>query len=427
MNILLLGSGGREHALAWKLTQSRYCSRLFIAPGNPGTATLGTNIPVSATDFDGLKAAVLQHEISMVVSGPETPLVEGMYDRFAADAALAQVKFIGPSALGARLEGSKSFAKAFMLRHHIPTAAYREFTRAQEAEALAYIQGHSLPIVLKADGLAGGKGVVICSTHPEALEEYRLMSSGKFGEAAHTIVIEAFLRGIEFSVFVLTDGLHYKILPTAKDYKRIGEGDEGPNTGGMGAVSPLPFVSPDLMQQVEEKIIRPTIHGLRQENITYTGFIYIGLMLVEDQAWVIEYNCRMGDPETQVVMPCLRNDLAELFIHLGRPSFDEIEILHESFFATTIVLASRGYPGKYEINKPITIDRSRLSGLLFHAGTKQEGQKLLSSGGRVINITATGSTLQEAMHNAGSAAGAVDFENKYFRRDIGADLLKYCP
>jgi len=425
MNILLLGSGGREHALAWKLTQSRYCSRLFIAPGNPGTAVLGTNIPVSATDFEGLKAAVLQHEISMVVCGPETPLVQGMYDRFAADTALAQVKFIGPSALGARLEGSKSFAKAFMLRHHIPTAAYREFTTAQEAEAFAYIQGHSLPIVLKADGLAGGKGVVICGTHEEAINEYRIMSSGKFGEAAHTIVIEAFLRGIEFSVFILTDGQHYKILPIAKDYKRIGEGDEGPNTGGMGAVSPLPFVTPDLMQQVEENIIRPTIRGLRLENITYTGFIYLGLMLVEDQAWVIEYNCRMGDPETQVVMPCLRNDLVELFIHLGSPAFDEIEIIHESLFATTIVLASQGYPADYEINKPISINRSGIKGLLFHAGTMQQGSLLLSSGGRVINITSTGGTLQEAMHNACTSAGEVDFENKYYRRDIGADLINY--
>lgn len=423
MNILLLGSGGREHALAWKLAQSKFCTQLYIAPGNPGTEELGNNIDISIGDFEQVKNAVVQHEISMVVCGPEQPLVDGYGDRFLSDPLLQAVKFIGPTRAGAMLEGSKAFSKSFMNRHKIPTASYREFTAHNQAEAHQYLKDHALPIVLKADGLAAGKGVVICNSNDAAIAEFDEMIQGKFGAAGSKVVVEEFLDGIEFSVFVLTDGEHYKILPEAKDYKRIGLHNTGLNTGGMGAVSPVSFVTDELMQEVERDIVIPTIEGIKEDKIIYHGFIYIGLMVCNGKPYVIEYNCRMGDPETQVVMPRLRNDLVELFMLLGTGSLAQAEIVSERYFATTIVLASQGYPEQYEKNKEIFIDKEGFGGLLFHAGTIKNGKRLLSNGGRVMNVTATGISLLDAIKNANQAVEHIHFDNKYYRSDIGEDLL----
>ncbi len=423
MNILLLGSGGREHALAWKLAQSKFCTQLYIAPGNPGTEELGNNIDISIGDFEQVKNAVIQHEISMVVCGPEQPLVDGYGDRFLSDPLLQAVKFIGPTRAGAMLEGSKAFSKSFMNRHKIPTASYREFTAHNQAEAHQYLKDHALPIVLKADGLAAGKGVVICNSNDAAIAEFDEMIQGKFGAAGSKVVVEEFLDGIEFSLFVLTDGDHYKILPEAKDYKRIGLHNTGLNTGGMGAVSPVSFVTDELMQEVERDIVIPTIEGIKADKIIYHGFIYIGLMVCNGKPYVIEYNCRMGDPETQVVMPRLRNDLVELFMLLGTGSLAQAEIISERYYATTIVLASQGYPEQYEKNKEIFIDKEGFGGLLFHAGTIKNGKQLLSNGGRVMNVTATGISLKEAIKNANQAVEHIHFDNKYYRSDIGEDLL----
>lgn len=422
MNILLLGSGGREHALAWKIAQSKRCSRLFIAPGNAGTAAHGENVPISPLDFEAVGRFVLANEIGMVVVGPEEPLVRGIWDYFQETPALRNIPCIGPSKAGAVLEGSKGWAKQFMQRHHIPTAAYREFNGTQLAEGLAYLQEQPLPIVLKADGLAAGKGVVICQSHAEAAQELTDMLGGKFGAAGDRVVVEAFLDGIEFSVFVLTDGKNYQILPEAKDYKRIGVGDTGPNTGGMGAVSPVPFVDETLWEKVETRIIRPTVEGLKKEKIPYKGFIFFGLIRVGNDPYVIEYNCRMGDPETEVVMPRLKNDLVALLQQCAAGRLSRARIRMDRRAATTIFLVSGGYPGSYEKGKIISgLDQVKGS-LVFHAGTKMQGTQVVTDGGRVLAITSYGRQFQNALKRSRKNARLVQFEGKYFRKDIGNDL-----
>lgn len=426
MNILLLGSGGREHALAWKLIQSPHCSDLFIAPGNAGTAACGTNVDLSSTDFEGLKKFCFSEKIGMVVVGPEEPLVKGIVDFFAADPALREIPVIGPTARGALLEGSKAFSKKFMDRHHIPTAAYREFNAANYAEGIAYLQQHSLPIVLKADGLAAGKGVVICQNHIEAMAEFELMLQGnKFGEAGSKVVVEEFLTGIELSVFVLTDGRHYVILPEAKDYKRVGEGDKGPNTGGMGAVSPVPFADETFMGKITERIIKPTVEGLSKENIEYRGFIFIGVIKVGEDPFVIEYNCRMGDPETEVVMPRLKNDLVELFQATAEQRLDKVSIEKDERIACTIVAVSGGYPGSYEKGLPITgLDTAwPEDSLVFHAGTRLQKEEIVTSGGRVLCVTSFAETVYEAVDKSRDVLEKINFEGIYYRRDIGYEFL----
>lgn len=422
MNILLLGSGGREHAFAWKIAQSKRCSQLFIAPGNAGTATCGQNVALSPLDFEAVGHFVLENNINMVVVGPEEPLVRGIWDYFQQTPALRQTPCIGPSKAGAVLEGSKAWAKQFMQRHAIPTAAYREFNGEQLAEGLAYVQEHPLPIVLKADGLAAGKGVVICESHAEAAAELSDMLGGKFGEASARVVVEAFLSGIEFSVFVLTDGKNYKILPEAKDYKRIGEGDTGPNTGGMGAVSPVPFVDAVLWEKVETRIIRPTVDGLKKEKIPYKGFIFFGLIKVGDEPYVIEYNCRMGDPETEVVLPRLKNDVVALFQQCAKGSLSRTNIRVDKRAATTIFLVSGGYPGAYTKGKPIHGLERVQGSLVFHAGTKTAGDAIVTDGGRVLALTSYGKDFQTALKRSKKNARVVDFEGKYYRKDIGSDL-----
>jgi phosphoribosylamine--glycine ligase len=426
MNILLLGSGGREHALAWKLIQSNLCSKLFIAPGNAGTVQCGVNIDLSPTDFEGIKKACLKEKIGMVVVGPEEPLVKGIVDYFAADSALKKIPVIGPSARGARLEGSKAFSKKFMERYKIPTAAYREFDSANYADGIAWLQQHPLPIVLKADGLAAGKGVVICQSHVEAVAEFELMLQGhKFGEASSKVVVEEFLKGIELSVFVLTDGVHYVILPEAKDYKRVGENDTGPNTGGMGAVSPIPFADAGFMQKITERIIVPTVDGLRKENIDYKGFIFIGIIKVGDDPLVIEYNCRLGDPETEVVMPRLKNDLVALFQATAEQRLDQVSIEQDERIACTVVAVSEGYPGSYEKGLLISgLDTPCPDGsLIFHAGTKAQKEGIVTNGGRVLCVTSFAETVYEAVDRSREVLEKIDFEGIYYRRDIGYEFL----
>lgn len=426
MNILLLGSGGREHALAWKLIQSAGCSGLFIAPGNAGTAQCGVNVDLSVTDFEGLKKFCLKEQIGMVVVGPEEPLVKGVVDFFAADPVLRDVPVIGPSAKGALLEGSKAFSKKFMDRHDIPTAAYREFDAGNYAEGITYLQQHPLPIVLKADGLAAGKGVVICQNHVEAMAEFELMLQGnKFGDAGSKVVVEEFLTGIELSVFILTDGRHYVVLPEAKDYKRVGEGDKGPNTGGMGAVSPVPFADAAFMRKITERIIVPTVEGLSKENIEYKGFIFIGVIKVGEDPYVIEYNCRMGDPETEVVMPRLKNDLLELFIATAQQRLDQVVIEQDQRIACTIVAVSGGYPGSYEKGLPITgLDTVwPEDSLVFHAGTKLQKEEVVTSGGRVLCVTSFAETVYEAVDKSREVLENINFEGIYYRRDIGYEFL----
>jgi phosphoribosylamine--glycine ligase len=426
MNILLLGSGGREHALAWKLIQSSLCSKLFIAPGNAGTVQCGTNIDLSPTDFEGIKKACLKEKIGMVVVGPEEPLVKGIVDYFAADAALKKIPVIGPSARGARLEGSKAFSKKFMERYKIPTAAYREFDAANYADGITYLQQHPLPIVLKADGLAAGKGVVICQSHVEAVAEFELMLQGhKFGEASSKVVVEEFLKGIELSVFVLTDGINYVILPEAKDYKRVGEDDTGPNTGGMGAVSPVPFADAGFMNKITERIIVPTVDGLRKENIDYKGFIFIGIIKVGEDPLVIEYNCRLGDPETEVVMPRLKNDLVALFQATAEQRLDQVSIEQDKRIACTVVAVSEGYPGSYEKGLLITgLDTPCPDGsLIFHAGTKAQKEGIATSGGRVLCVTSFAETVYEAVDRSRDVLEKINFEGIYYRRDIGYEFL----
>lgn len=421
--ILLLGSGGREHAFALKLGKSKKCQALFIAPGNAGTAACGENVPINPLDFDAVAQFVRENAITMVVVGPEEPLVRGIQDYFQASPDLKDILLIGPSMAGAMLEGSKAWAKAFMGRHGIPTAAYREFTRATLAEALAYLDSHALPVVLKADGLAAGKGVVICDKKEAAKKEVKAMLSGKFGEASETVVMESFLSGIEFSVFALTDGKNYQILPEAKDYKRIKDGDKGPNTGGMGAVSPVPFVDAAMWEKVEQQIIIPTINGLRKEKITYHGFVFFGLIVVDGDPFVIEYNCRMGDPETEVVFPRLKNDLVDLLQACAKGRLKNVKIRTEPKVATTIMLVSGGYPGDYEKGKKIEGITDTRNCLVLHAGTKSNGADIVTNGGRVIAVTALGKTIPDALKKAYRNVRKIKFDGRFYRKDIGKDLL----
>jgi phosphoribosylamine--glycine ligase len=422
MNILILGSGGREHTFAWKIKQSPLCSNLFIAPGNAGTSSCGSNININPTDFEKVKALALSEKIEMIVVGPEAPLVEGIFDFFQNDPEVKHIQVVGPSKEGAKLEGSKAFAKEFMAEQNIPTAAYQEFTSNTLEEGLNYISTQTPPIVLKADGLAAGKGVLICPTIEEAQMELKEMLSGKFGSASAKVVIEEFLDGIEFSVFVLTDGKDYKVLPVAKDYKRIGEGDTGLNTGGMGAVSPPPFVDEILMQKVNDRIIKPTIKGIQERGFEYEGFVFIGLIRVDNEPYVIEYNCRMGDPETEVVLPRMKNDLVELFLGIRNGNLNKIEIIKDERAATTVMLVSGGYPEKYEKGKAMSGFEKASDSILFHAGTKQDGENIVTNGGRVLALTSFGNDFQEALKISQNNAELIDFEGKYYRKDIGFDL-----
>ncbi|HTN45975.1 MAG TPA: phosphoribosylamine--glycine ligase [Flavipsychrobacter sp.] len=422
-NILLLGSGGRECALAWKLRQSKYCKELFIAPGNAGTAQYGMNLHLSPTDFESIKDACLEYHIDILFPGAEDPLVKGIYDYFLNDAQLKHIIVTGPSKEGAQLEGSKAFSKKFMERHNIPTAAYREFTASNFDDGVNYLQHHSLPIVLKADGLAAGKGVVICDTAAEAIGHFTSMIQHRaFGEASSKVVVEQFLTGMELSVFVMTDGENYVLLPEAKDYKRIGEGDMGPNTGGMGAISPVPFADNLFINKVRSAIIDPTIKGLKDEQIVYKGFIFFGLINVNGEPYVIEYNCRMGDPETEVVMPRMENDLVELMVRTHENTLHEVTMQHSAKTACTVMLVSKGYPSDYEKNKEMSILSETEGSLLFHAGTKLEEGKMLTNGGRVLAITSYGDTLEEALQKSYKNAALVNFEGKTYRRDIGYEF-----
>ncbi len=420
MNILILGSGGREHAFAWKLSQSPSIKNIFIAPGNAGTEEIGENLSLDIMDFDEVADAVVEREIDILLVGPEAPLVEGIADYF--KERYPQVQVIGPSKKGAQLEGSKSFAKEFMKEYDIPTAAYLEVTSDNLSEGLNHIATTSGPYVLKADGLAAGKGVLIISDPIEAQEELKSMIGGKFGKASRKVVIEEFLDGIEFSVFVLTDGQYYALLPIAKDYKRIGEGDIGPNTGGMGAVSPVPFVDPELLQKVRKKIILPTLSGLQDRQIDYHGFIFFGLIKVGDEPFVIEYNCRMGDPETEVVLPRLQNDMLELFEAMVEQNLYEIPIEKDPRYATTVVMVSGGYPGSYEKGHRIKGIKKVEDTIVFHAGTKSKNDKVKTNGGRVLALTSFGESIKEAVKKSKKAAEKIDFEDKYYRKDIGFDL-----
>ncbi len=408
------------------MAKSPDCTRLFIAPGNAGTASFGTNLDLSPTDFTAVKQACLSHHIDMVVVGPEEPLVLGIVDFFLADPTINHIPVIGPSAQAAQLEGSKAFSKRFMKKHGIPTAEYREFNAENYQEGSGYLQSHSLPIVLKADGLAAGKGVIICRSHVEAMAEFELMlQQNKFGEAGKRIVIEEFLDGIELSVFVLTDGEHYLILPEAKDYKKIGEGDKGLNTGGMGAISPVPFADKAFMDKVKDRIIEPTVHGLKKEGIEYRGFIFIGLIKVGEDPFVIEYNCRMGDPETEVVLPRLENDLVALFKAVAGQQLNEIKIKTDPRNAVTMVAVSRGYPGSYEKGFPITgLDAAVKDAQVFQAGTLKEGDEVVTNGGRVLCATACAADLPDAIRRSKELLRQIDFDGMYYRKDIGYEFLE---
>ena len=425
MNILLLGSGGREHALAWKIRQSPLCDRLFVAPGNAGTALEGENVSLDILDFPEVGRFCLSQGVGMVVVGPEEPLVRGIRDHFAGDAALQEIILIGPSATAAQLEGSKAFAKAFMMRHGIPTAGYREFDKESYAEGVAYIQSHPLPVVLKADGLAAGKGVVIAHSHIEAIAEFELMIQySKFGEASRRVVVEEFLSGIELSVFVLTDGKSYVVLPEAKDYKRIGEGDTGLNTGGMGAVSPVPFADDVFMDKVRSRIIEPTVRGIEAEELDYHGFVFIGLIKVDGEPFVIEYNCRMGDPETEVVMPRLKNDLVALFRSVADGSLGTQRIETDPRSVATVMLVSGGYPGSYV--RGLEIDGLEIlkedDVLVFHAGTSADGDRVLTNGGRVLAVSAYGRDIPSAVRRSLNITEFIQFDGMYHRRDIGYEF-----
>ena len=423
MTILLLGSGGREHAFAWKMIQSPLCDTLFVAPGNAGTAAIANNININPTDFPAIKDFVLKEKVEMVVVGPEDPLVKGIYDFFLNDAALKNIPVIGPSTIGAQLEGSKEFAKEFLFRHNIPTAAYDSFTAETVEQGCQFLETLQPPYVLKADGLAAGKGVLIIQDLAEAKEELRnMLVHQKFGTASAKVVIEEFLDGIELSCFVLTDGKSYKILPTAKDYKRIGEGDTGLNTGGMGAVSPVPYVDAVLMEKIETRIVKPTIDGFQKDGIPYKGFVFIGLINVKGEPIVIEYNVRMGDPETEVVIPRLKTDLVELFLAVANEKLDQIALEIDERSATTIMVVSGGYPEEFEKGKVISGLENITDSIVFHAGTKLENNQVLSNGGRVLTVTSYGDNFEEAIKKSYQNIAKLNFDKMYFRRDIGNDL-----
>ncbi len=427
MNILLLGSGGREHALAQKLRRSKTCSRLLIAPGNAGTLDYGENVDVSPTDFEALKHLCITEFIEMVVVGPEEPLVNGIYNFFKNDKELEKVTVIGPSAEAAQLEGSKSYSKKFMQRYQIPSAGFAEFNEGNYEHGRNHIKSHPLPIVLKADGLAAGKGVVVCNSHEEALDVFEQMIVYKqFGEASSKVVIEQFLKGIELSVFVVTNGRQYKIIGHAKDYKRIGEGDTGLNTGGMGCVSPVPFADDAFMKKVEEKIIKPTIKGLQEEQLDYNGFIFFGLMNDNGEPWVIEYNCRMGDPETEVVMPRLKTDLLEIFTAMKLGRLDDVVIEYDERSVATVVAVSGGYPGVYEKGFAIkgvpVFDAAEADTTVFHSGTKKDGDTLVTHGGRVLAVTSFGESISGAVQKSMQTLDTISFEGMYYRKDIGFEF-----
>ena len=425
MKILLLGSGGREHALAWKLSQSPHCTCLFIGPGNAGTAKCGKNVYLNINDFDAIKTFCVEEAIEMVVVGPEEPLVKGLYDYFKSKEELQKIYFIGPSKKGAELEGSKAFAKEFMMRHKIPTAAYKEFTTDNYEEGVKYLQAHKLPIVLKADGLAAGKGVAICQSHVEAIAEFELMiQQEKFGTASKKVVVEEFLTGIEISVFVITDGKNYLLLPEAKDYKRVGEGDKGLMTGGMGAISPVPFATPGFMHKVEERIIKPTINGLDKENIDYVGFLFFGLINVNGEPYVIEYNCRMGDPETEVIMARLETDLVGLCVAATQHELDQVVLRVDERAAASVMTVSRGYPTGYEKGYEISgLDgKYGKQSIIFQAGTKQLDGKIVTNGGRVLCVTSLDKNLTEAVHISLDILDHINYEGMYYRTDIGFEF-----
>ncbi|AWX44554.1 Phosphoribosylamine--glycine ligase [Flagellimonas maritima] len=423
MNILILGSGGREHAIAYKIAESSKINRLFVAPGNAGTSEIATNIAIGVNDFDAIKKTVLEKNINLVVVGPEDPLVKGVHDFFLEDEELKSVSVIGPQKAAAELEGSKEFAKKFMMRHNIPTAAYQSFTSNNLEEGYAFLETLKPPYVLKADGLAAGKGVLILQDLDKAKAELKsMLVDSKFGSASATVVIEEFLYGIELSCFVLTDGTNYKILPTAKDYKRIGEGDTGLNTGGMGAISPVPFADDAFLQAVEQQIVKPTVEGLKKDNLPYVGFIFIGLIKVGDKPKVIEYNVRMGDPETEVVIPRIKNDLVEILLAMAKGKLDKIDLKIDKRAATTVMAVSGGYPEAYEKGKEILGIENIEDSLVFHAGTKSNNGKILTNGGRVIAITSYGKDFQEALQKSYQNMEKLHFDGMYYRKDLGFDL-----
>ncbi|WP_372774382.1 phosphoribosylamine--glycine ligase [Mangrovibacterium sp.] len=422
LNILVVGSGGREHAMSWKIKQSEKVNQLFIAPGNAGTAELGENIPVGVSDFGGLKKVILEKKIDLVVIGPEVPLVEGLHDFILADPELKQVKVVGPQQEGAKLEGSKDYAKAFMQRHAIPTAKYLTVTANNLPEGIAFLETMKAPYVLKADGLAAGKGVLIIADLAEAQASLKEMLDGQFGAASSKVVIEEFLAGVELSVFAITDGKDYQILPEAKDYKRIGEGDTGLNTGGMGAISPVPFADKAFMQKIEERIVKPTVEGLKKDNIPYNGFIFFGLINVDGEPMVIEYNVRMGDPETEAVMLRIKSDFVDLLVAAAEGTMAQQQIEIDERAAAAVMLVSGGYPGDYTKGIPMSGFADTTNSLLFHAGTKQKGADVVTDGGRVLAISSYGATMNEALAQSYANAEKIQFEGKYYRKDLGFDL-----